>query len=69
MITSSEALRGLLDMASALGGADAVVSLQQKRLIVPHLRIEETARTLGFHSVTLTGSGDEALIAALQSCP
>ena len=68
IITSSEALRGLLDMARALDGDAAVAEMQQKRLIVPHLRIEETARALGFHSVTLTGSGDEALIAALQSC-
>lgn len=68
VITSSEALRGLLDMARALDDKDAVVNLQQKRMIVPHVRIEETARALGFHSVTLTGSGDEALIAALQSC-
>ena len=67
IITSSEALRGLLDMARALDGEKAVVVLQQKRLIVPHVRIEESARTLGIHSVTLTGSGDEALIAALQS--
>jgi uroporphyrinogen-III synthase len=68
IITSSEALRGLLDMARTLEGEDGVVKLQQKRLIVPHLRIEESARALGFHSVTLTRSGDEALIAALQSC-
>jgi uroporphyrinogen-III synthase len=68
IITSSEALRGLMDMARALDGDDAVAALQQKRLIVPHLRIAESARALGFHSVTLTGSGDEALIAALQSC-
>ena len=67
IVTSSEALRGLMDMARLLDGEDAVAVLQQKRLIVPHLRIEETARALGFHSVTLTGSGDEALIAALQS--
>lgn len=69
IITSSEALRGLLDMARALDGNDAVVTLQQKQLFVPHLRIEETARDLGFHSVRLTGSGDEALLAALQSSP
>jgi uroporphyrinogen-III synthase len=68
IITSSEALRGLLDMARTLEGEEGVVKLQQKRLIVPHLRIEESARALGFHSVTLTRSGDEALIAALQSC-
>lgn len=69
VITSSEALRGLLGMAHALGGDQSVALLQQKSLIVPHLRIEETARELGFHSVRLTGSGDAALLAALQSRP
>ena len=68
VITSSEALRGLLDMARALDGERAVANLQHQQLIVPHVRIEESARALGFHSVRLTGSGDEALIAALQSC-
>lgn len=68
VVTSSEALRGLVDMARALGGDEAVAILQQKQLIVPHVRIEETALALGFHSVRLTGSGDEAMIAALQSC-
>ena len=68
IITSSEALRGLLDMARALDGEAAVAKLQHHQLIVPHVRIEESAHTLGFHSVQRTGSGDEALIAALQSC-
>lgn len=67
IITSSEALRGLIGMAMQAGGRNAVVNLQQKRLLVPHERIEETARQLGFSSVALTGSGDEALLAALQS--
>ena len=66
IITSSEALRGLLGMARELGGSDCVVTMQQKRLLVPHVRIRETACELGFSSVTLTGSGDEALLAALQ---
>jgi uroporphyrinogen-III synthase len=41
--------------------------MQQQHLIVPHARIAETARALGFARVTLTGSGDERLLAALQS--
>jgi uroporphyrinogen-III synthase len=53
-------------MAGQASGKAGVVKLQQKRLLVPHERIEETARELGFSSVTLTGSGDEALLAALQ---
>jgi uroporphyrinogen-III synthase len=41
--------------------------MQHQHLIVPHARIAETARALGFGRVTLTGSGDERLLAALQS--
>jgi uroporphyrinogen-III synthase len=44
-----------------------VAKLQQQHLIVPHARIAETASALGFNAVTLTGSGDERLLAALQS--
>jgi len=66
IITSSEALRGLVGMVTQAVGREGVAKLQQKRLLVPHERIQETALELGFSSVTLTGSGDEALLAALQ---
>ncbi|NRR28709.1 uroporphyrinogen-III synthase [Oxalobacteraceae bacterium] len=84
IITSSEALRGLLGLLEAIdaeafnttSGArpDAaaetnVVRMQRQHLIVPHARIAETANKLGFKRLTLTGSGDERLLAALQSCP
>jgi uroporphyrinogen-III synthase len=71
IITSSEALRGLVDLVRRLpeGGDDDanVEKLQHQHLIVPHARIAETARALGFTELTLTGSGDERLLAALQS--
>jgi uroporphyrinogen-III synthase len=67
IITSSEALRGLMDLVRALPVSDAVAKMQQQHLIVPHARIAETARALGLARVTLTGSGDERLLAALQS--
>jgi uroporphyrinogen-III synthase len=78
IITSSEALRGLqalleqMDRASPhqVGSApqqNCVVKMQQQHLIVPHARIAETANKLGFSRLTLTGSGDERLLAALQS--
>jgi uroporphyrinogen-III synthase len=67
IITSSEALRNLLRMLPQTAMEDAVVKMQQKRIIVPHPRIAETARLAGFSCVTLTGSGDERLLAALQS--
>jgi uroporphyrinogen-III synthase len=67
IITSSEALRGLAGLVAQLDGGASVAKLQQQHLIVPHARIAETASALGFSAVTLTGSGDERLLAALQS--
>ncbi|RJG08307.1 uroporphyrinogen-III synthase [Massilia cavernae] len=67
IITSSEALRGLMALVRQLGSEEAVAKMQQQHLIVPHARIAETANTLGLTRLTLTGSGDECLLAALQS--
>jgi uroporphyrinogen-III synthase len=73
LITSSEALRGLcawlaeLDARAPGATSSCVVAMQQQHLIVPHARIAETAHNLGFSRITLTGSGDERLLAALQS--
>lgn len=69
IITSSEALRGLAGLLNALNKLTIVASMQHHRLIVPHSRIADTARELGFQNVTLTGSGDERVLAALQSRP
>jgi uroporphyrinogen-III synthase len=69
VITSSEAMRHLLEMARLAGGADRVVKLQRQRIYVSHHRIARTAELLGFAKVVLTGSGDERLLAALQSTP
>ncbi|MES2757083.1 MAG: uroporphyrinogen-III synthase [Pseudomonadota bacterium] len=67
IITSSEALRGLLGLLAQLDDGAAVVKMQQQHLIVPHARIAETATTLGLTRLTLAGSGDASLLAALQS--
>jgi uroporphyrinogen-III synthase len=75
IVTSSEALRGLASLAAQLdtganvnaATATSVAKLQRQHLIVPHARIAETARALGFAEITLTGSGDERMLAALQS--
>lgn len=69
IITSSEALRFLVQLAAQLEGGVGVAKMQQQRLIVPHFRIAETARGLGFSNLTLTASGDEALLGALQFAP
>ncbi|TWI70086.1 uroporphyrinogen-III synthase [Pseudoduganella lurida] len=71
IVTSSEALRGLLGLLAGMQRPehDVVAKMQQQHLIVPHARIAETAAALGFTRITLTGSGDERLLAALQSRP
>ncbi len=66
VITSSEALRNLVRMTQQVAGDDGVAELLQQKIIIPHMRIEETARGFGFQHITLTGSGDEQLFAALQ---
>ena len=67
IVTSSEALRGLVALVEQLEPASSVSKLQQQHWIVPHARIAESARALGLSRVTLTGSGDVRLLAALQS--
>jgi uroporphyrinogen-III synthase len=68
IITSSEALRFLVAMVTSLPIASgaSVSRLQQQILIVPHVRIAETARSLGFCNVLQCASGDESILAALQ---
>ena len=73
IITSSEALRGLLALFAALAPeldpSEVVSKMQQQHWIIPHARIAETAAALGLTGITLCGSGDERLLAALQSRP
>ncbi|MEC4722142.1 uroporphyrinogen-III synthase [Noviherbaspirillum sp. CPCC 100848] len=66
LITSSEALRILLQLVREVIGEEGVVKMQQQNIYVPHVRIAETANAMGFLHVVETGSGDDQLIAALQ---
>lgn len=67
IVTSSEALRFLTQMVAQLDEVEAVVKMQQQRIIASHVRIAETAQSLGFHDVVRSASGDDGLLAALQS--
>ena len=67
IITSSEALRGLEGLVRELDPVDGLARLREQHVIVPHARIAETARALGCSRITLTGSGDARLLAAIQS--
>ncbi|MEO6921256.1 MAG: uroporphyrinogen-III synthase [Collimonas sp.] len=66
IVTSSEALRHLVELVRQVESGTGVAKIQQQHLLVPHARIAETAHALGFTDVTLTGSGDERLLDALQ---
>ncbi|MFJ2990057.1 uroporphyrinogen-III synthase [Collimonas sp. NPDC087041] len=66
IVTSSEALRHLIELVRQVENGSGVAKIQQQKLVVPHARIAETAYALGFTDVTLTGSGDERLLDALQ---
>lgn len=66
IITSSEALRILMQMVRDIAGDTGLLKMQQQTLIVPHVRIAESARELGFDRILQTGSGDDQLLAALQ---
>lgn len=71
VITSSAVLSTLLEWCCQIDAADAtfnaVVKMQQQHLVLPHFRIAEVAKKLGFSHLTLTASGDEKLLLALQS--
>lgn len=69
VITSSEALRNLVDMVSDAFGEPGLILLRGQRLVVPHMRIAESAVALGFSDLLQTASGDDALVAALELRP
>jgi uroporphyrinogen-III synthase len=58
--------RETLENFCTMIGPENVAALHQKVLFVPHAAVLEGARILGFGDVTVTGFGDDGLIAALQ---
>ncbi|WP_295750840.1 uroporphyrinogen-III synthase [Undibacterium sp.] len=67
VVTSSEVLKTMLSWAEQIDFENGVAKMQRQQILVTHARIAETAKILGFLSITLTGSGDERLLVALQS--
>ncbi len=62
VVTSSDGLKNLFEMV----GKPGQCSLRTTPLVVPHLRIAETARGLGLGNVVLTEAGDEGIVAGLR---
>nr|CCA82565.1 probable bifunctional: uroporphyrin-III c-methyltransferase and uroporphyrinogen-III synthase transmembrane protein [blood disease bacterium R229] len=64
-LTSSEAVRNLDSLARASLTAAEVDTLHAAPCFAPHARIVEQAQSTGLHDVTLTGAGDDRLLAGL----
>ncbi|ASV96845.1 fused uroporphyrinogen-III synthase HemD/membrane protein HemX [Paraburkholderia aromaticivorans] len=65
LLTSSEGVRNLHELAQDHLTADEIVQLKRATLVTPHPRIAQTARALGFDSITVSGAGDERIVRTL----
>ena len=65
LLTSSEGVRNLHELAQDHLTADEIAALKKAALVTPHPRIAQTARALGFDSMTVSGAGDDRIARAL----
>ncbi|TDY25694.1 uroporphyrinogen III methyltransferase/synthase [Paraburkholderia sp. BL6665CI2N2] len=65
LLTSSEGVRNLHELAQDHLTADEIAQLKRAALVTPHPRIAQTARALGFDSMTVSGAGDDRIARAL----
>ncbi|NLP61794.1 fused uroporphyrinogen-III synthase HemD/membrane protein HemX [Paraburkholderia sacchari] len=65
LVTSSEGVRNLDELAREHLTAGELVELRHALLVAPHARIGETARGLGFDRITVSGAGDERIVETL----
>ncbi|MDR3099713.1 MAG: fused uroporphyrinogen-III synthase HemD/membrane protein HemX, partial [Paraburkholderia sp.] len=65
LVTSSEGVRNLDELAREHLTAGEIVELRHAPLVAPHARISETARGLGFDRITVSGAGDERIVQTL----
>ncbi|PTB19479.1 fused uroporphyrinogen-III synthase HemD/membrane protein HemX [Trinickia symbiotica] len=66
LLTSSEGVRNLAVLARAHLTKTERAALASAPFVVPHPRIAETARELGFDRITPSGPGDERIATALR---
>ncbi|CAG9267628.1 fused uroporphyrinogen-III synthase HemD/membrane protein HemX [Paraburkholderia caribensis] len=67
LVTSSEGVRNLAELAHDHLTASEQAQLKRAMFVAPHPRIAETARALGFDSITVSGAGDERIARTLLS--
>lgn len=68
LLTSSEGARNLCEMVQAQAAQypDLYTWMLRQTALVPHPRIAEQARALGFIDIRLSGSGDDNILSALR---
>ncbi len=65
LLTSSEGVRNLDELAAEHLTADETLVLKHAPLVAPHPRIAEAARLAGFDRITVSGAGDERIVQSL----
>lgn len=65
LVTSSEGVRNLAELAREHLTAGEIAELHHAAFVAPHPRIAETARGMGFDRITVSGAGDERIVETL----
>jgi uroporphyrinogen III methyltransferase/synthase len=65
LLTSSEGVRNLEELAREHLTVDETLTLKHVPIVTPHPRIAEAARQAGFDRITVSGAGDERIVQAL----
>ncbi|MDR5731332.1 fused uroporphyrinogen-III synthase HemD/membrane protein HemX [Caballeronia sp. LZ025] len=67
LLTSSEGVRNLDELAREHLTADEIARLKRAPVLCPHPRIAEAARQTGFDRITVSGAGDERIVETLET--
>ncbi|WP_250450636.1 fused uroporphyrinogen-III synthase HemD/membrane protein HemX [Caballeronia sp. ATUFL_M2_KS44] len=67
LLTSSEGVRNLDELAREHLTADEIARIKRAPVVCPHPRIAEAARQTGFDRITVSGAGDERIVQSLET--
>ena len=67
LLTSSEGVRNLEELAREHLSHDETAQLKRAPLVTPHPRIAEAARQAGFDRITVSGAGDERIAESIMT--
>ncbi|KND57049.1 Uroporphyrinogen-III synthase [Candidatus Burkholderia verschuerenii] len=67
LLTSSEGVRNLDELAREHLTADEIARLKRAPIVCPHPRITEAARQSGFDTITVSGAGDERIVESIDA--